>query len=371
MDAETGTRRSTDESALVVSTRCPSCAAPLDFAQGSNAIRCAHCASNLLATGRGQVLSYLVRPHVGGADARAIARFAPGPSQAGARLGEPRLCFVPYYRLTANEMRWQHRGDDESVASRAASVREASPSALRTVLELAQRSGVVPSPRVLLSAAARRRPPAAEFAARRIERTLNATTGGIGAPSLGVRSSVVRLELFHDGALPEDAVVAPADLSATDALRIALTPTGFDEIVARAVVTRVLSLLHFPFWTVRVETRDGARSIVVDAVSGSIVATDASASALERAREDAQRQHPTVGFRPLVCPNCGWDLPVEPAAVAFPCAGCDRAWLLDGTDLVAQPTSVATPPADTGVDAVDYRSPVPAPRPGRTPPPAG
>ena len=35
---------------LVVSTECPLCGAPLDFAEGSNAVRCQHCRSNLLVT---------------------------------------------------------------------------------------------------------------------------------------------------------------------------------------------------------------------------------------------------------------------------------------------------------------------------------
>ena len=48
---------------LVVSTECPLCGAPLDFTEGSNAVQCLHCRSNLLVTGRKQVLSYYVAPN--------------------------------------------------------------------------------------------------------------------------------------------------------------------------------------------------------------------------------------------------------------------------------------------------------------------
>ena len=49
---------------LVVSTECPTCGAPLDFKEGSNAVRCQYCRSNLLITGRKHVLSYYVKPKV-------------------------------------------------------------------------------------------------------------------------------------------------------------------------------------------------------------------------------------------------------------------------------------------------------------------
>jgi hypothetical protein len=36
----------------------------------------------------------------------------------------------------------------------------------------------------------------------------------------------------------------------------------------------------------------------------------------------------------LVCPNCGWNLPVEPDHVIFYCGSCSRAWRIAGDDLV-------------------------------------
>jgi len=61
-------------SQLVVSTECPTCSGPLDFSEGSNAIRCPSCGSHLLVTGRKQVLSYWVKPRVKADVAGAAAR---------------------------------------------------------------------------------------------------------------------------------------------------------------------------------------------------------------------------------------------------------------------------------------------------------
>ena len=63
------------EAGFVVASSCPRCGAPLDFAEGSNAVRCAHCASMLLVTGRRRVLSYAIRPRVTPSDARSLAGF--------------------------------------------------------------------------------------------------------------------------------------------------------------------------------------------------------------------------------------------------------------------------------------------------------
>jgi DNA-directed RNA polymerase subunit RPC12/RpoP len=337
-----------DTTALVVSARCPACGAPLDFSEGSNAIRCNHCGSNLLATGRGQTLSYTVSPRVSGTDARSIARFSAQASAPDARLGEPGLCFLPYYRFTATEIRLQRRSGDGSVHDAGDGSRS-----LGGLLALTSSAECPPDLARRLTSRREREP--MELAGRRIERSILAFTGGIGAPSLGIRSSVARLELFSADSLPWDASVAPDDLGRTEAVRIALAPTGDEEIVARAVVSRILSLLHFPLWVVRQESRSQARLVVVDGLSGALVTSDGDPRALERMRAPGGHGRPTVGFRSLTCPNCGWDLAVEPLAVVFPCAGCDRAWLLDGHDLTPQATGVVEAPSGIGRDGIDYR----------------
>jgi len=90
-------------SQVVVSTECPTCSGPLDFSEGVNAIRCPSCGSDLLVTGRKQVLSYWVAPKVKAEVAGAVAR----TGRLEARVAGARLFFVPFYRLTGHDFQWQ------------------------------------------------------------------------------------------------------------------------------------------------------------------------------------------------------------------------------------------------------------------------
>src|SRR5690349_14821943 len=90
-------------SQLVVSTECPTCSGPLDFSEGSNAIRCPSCGSRLLVTGRKQVLSYWVKPKVKADVAGASAR----TGRIEAQVARTQLFFVPFYRLTGHDFQWQ------------------------------------------------------------------------------------------------------------------------------------------------------------------------------------------------------------------------------------------------------------------------
>ena len=92
---------------LVVSTECPLCGAPLDFTEGSNAVQCLHCQSNLLVTGRKQLLSYYVAPKI---DAhRAMSRLTAAQLQRDTvfQFVKSQLYFIPYYRLTGHDFRWE------------------------------------------------------------------------------------------------------------------------------------------------------------------------------------------------------------------------------------------------------------------------
>ena len=53
-----------------------------------------------------------------------------------------------------------------------------------------------------------------------------------------------------------------------------------------------------------------------------------------------------MGLRPLVCPNCGWALPVEPDDVIFFCGSCHRAWQIHGVELTDMPHEIADMRAD-------------------------
>jgi len=54
-----------------------------------------------------------------------------------------------------------------------------------------------------------------------------------------------------------------------------------------------------------------------------------------------QSESTIVGFRPLCCPNCGWDLPLRPDDTIFFCSSCARAWQIYGSDLTEVPYEIA------------------------------
>jgi DNA-directed RNA polymerase subunit RPC12/RpoP len=353
---------------LVVSTECPTCAAALDFPAGTNAVRCGHCRSTLLVTGRKRVLSYAVAPAVD--TARAVAQVKTALAGAGARgrVGDGRLFFVPYYRLTGQEFRWERPVPpgrltlppgafplERVTAPRSAPVTEdgllATIQWAGTVLgEILGKSSPASSVAIPQSGPApvvARRDSVSSvgehpvFHDRYIDRSFLACQAPeLGVESLGLRASVLRVTLFRQETLAAIGHVVPVDLGADTALAIGMEAVDADAIVHRTVIGRMLSIIYFPLWLVEVEDGDATRLAIVDAVAETVVRLDAPASLLSRLDRPVGN-HEVVGFRALTCPNCGWDLPVRPDDVIFFCASCEQAWQLHGAEFEAVPAEVA------------------------------
>jgi DNA-directed RNA polymerase subunit RPC12/RpoP len=363
---------------LTVSTQCPTCGADLDFSEGTNAVQCRFCASNLLVTGRKHVLSYSIAPTLD--KHRAVARVLLAHKEQGraCRVIKPQLYFVPYYRLTGHDLRWE-RGVVEADESDAAT-RHALLSALSTdssqpwlrnepsgglaslfslvsgaISDLISGSPVTVGGSEVQEAAPRtpapaHTPSAAGFAALMasggknggasanaegrlafhdgyVEKNFVATD--LSEPrvySLGVRPNVLRLNLFHQGNLSALGSVVAAKIPPATALERALMTATPQPLVFRSVLSRVLSLIYFPYWVVETE-RSGQRALtMVDAVSEVVLTRDAPTTLYETLESPEAQPGHAVGFRPLVCPNCGWGLPVRPDDVIFVCSSCSRAW---------------------------------------------
>jgi LSD1 subclass zinc finger protein len=347
----------------VVSTECPSCGAPLDFAHGANAIRCRHCRSNLLVTGHRQVLSYQIDPQGDGKAAADRVRAALGPGSV--RLGAPRLYFVPYYRLTGHEFRWvrpaappPERGasiGDAFVAGAPADdhLTDDLLSALDWASALVARLLDVPAAPVSASRSPAMLPVAPGglsqplvFQDRYVDRSFLALDlPELGVPSLGVRASVLPLRLARPSAPESRGHLVAVEMAADVAVGLGMQPPEAHAIVHRTVIGRMLSIIHFPFWIVPLDEGAGSRLAVVDGVAESVVKVDASPSLLARLERLAPAVPETLGFRPLVCPNCGWDLPVRPDDVIFFCRSCGRTWQLHGAELHGIAADVADVPA--------------------------
>ncbi len=362
-------------SQVVVSTECPTCSGPLDFSEGANAIRCPSCGSDLLVTGRKQVLSYWVAPKVKAELAGAVAR----TGRLKARVAGARLFFVPFYRLTGHDFQWQDvppkpepespafPGIGESLSGGRESGRPEIDIPLGSVLGwgadvlLGRKAGdtvrdllgepPTPPERPLdvavltaMHASPSRSAPdgQVQFLDRYVEKTFPAAgLAALGVSSLGVRAQALRVSLFERSALAALGTIVAAQLAPERAMAQGLAARGFEHVVYRQVLGRILSVIYFPFWVVEL-AQDGERWLtVVDGVAESVVQPRAPLSLYEALAQPASDEPRTVGLRPLVCPNCGWALPAQPDDVIFFCGSCHRAWQIHGADLTDMPHEIA------------------------------
>jgi predicted RNA-binding Zn-ribbon protein involved in translation (DUF1610 family) len=289
---------------LVVAAECPTCGAPLDFGEGATTARCGHCGSRLLLTGRGRVLAFHVPPRLDERGMLAIARGL-APTVADAR-----LYFLPYYRFTAEEFRWviPAAGGDEQP-----------PDLERSGLDLEE---------------------------RHVERNFLACAwDGLGLYSLGVRPGALRLSLFRQETVAPLGRVVAAETAPDAALAHALRAADAGRVVHRAVLGGLLSLVYYPYWVATLAGGGPERLAIVDAVGGTVATAGASPAVRDRLERREEACRDTVEFRPLVCPNCGWDLPPDGTLVVFFCPTCARAWEVSAerlepvrAHLVATPT---------------------------------
>ena len=288
-------------SRLTVNTTCPTCGAPLDFSEGSNAVQCGYCNSNLLVTGHRQILSYVISPLLDGEQAGSRVMQVHHEQELPCRVIKSHLFFVPYYHLTGHSLRWQKGA-------------QAAPS---LVSKLSETDDVLdPLKRQQIT-----------FNDRYVDRNFIACDVQNACPySLGVRPSVMRLELFRKADLLPRGNVVPLTMPYKDAVRQGLKAVGKQSILYRQVVGLNLSVIYFPYWMVEIEQDDSSSLTNVDAVAGSVVRRAIDTSLLDALRQKSDIRHTTIGFRPLNCPNCGWDLPMRSQDVIFFCDACDRAW---------------------------------------------
>jgi DNA-directed RNA polymerase subunit RPC12/RpoP len=372
-------------SRLIVSTECPTCGAPLDFSEGSNAIQCDHCQSHLLVTGRKQVLSYSIAPKLNAHRAVARAMIAHKQNGIPVRTIKPQLYFIPYYRLTGQDFLWEVAapepkpeptgptgtmsdlsmdldwGSNKWSSQQSISLWDLFIKLCRWGLEMYRQRKGIPVVKAIadeptgksvemLAASISRKPvyptldtdQEIQFQDRYVEKNFVACDlKGLDMYSLGVRPAVLRLELFQKKVLEARGKVVSVSIPPEEALSHGMKPADSQNILYRAVIGRVLSVIYFPFWMVEIE-RQGERILtILDAVSEAVVKLDAPTSLYATLDHSSTTDPQVIGFRPLTCPNCGWDFPVKPDDVVFFCSSCGKAWQLLKKDLYEVPYQIA------------------------------
>lgn len=87
-----------------------------------------------------------------------------------------------------------------------------------------------------------------------------------------------------------------------------------------------LSLIYFPLWVVNFITNDGKYHQIIDAISGRTLKQSPGYFELKENPTRGTKEISTPKIIPHRCPNCGWDLPVTPFHLIFPCENCNRIW---------------------------------------------
>lgn len=338
---------------LVVSTECPACGAPLDFEEGSNAVCCRHCRSNLLVTGRKQVLSYCLSSKVDGRYAATQVMFAHRDAGRRGRVVKAQLYFVPYYRLTGHDLRWERAGLEDGTEGGSFRNRWALRDLLGdATLQVSHGDAVACPSRSGERDAAEWR---IELRDRYVEKSLVACQlGSAGLLSLGIKPAVLQLELFRRGAAGQEFRVVAADMSPETAEREGLKAVSVRRTLYRTVIGRVLSIVYHPYWVVEVDRGRTTVLTVVDAVTDDVVKLDCPVSLYDVLDRAPQAEMQVAAFRPMACPNCGWDLPVRPNDVIFRCAPCGGAWQITGSDLRPEPYQTADVPSGEGSEPITY-----------------
>jgi hypothetical protein len=326
-------------------------------------------------TGRKQVLSYWVAPRIKADVAGAAARTGRLP----ARVVRSELFFVPFYRLTGHDFQWQDApprpeperevpsmlfgggdtpadrseidislgsilswGADTLLGTRAGDV-------VRDALGEPSRPEHAREPISLIAMRSTKTSTAdstVQFLDRYVEKSFPAADlPGLGVASLGVRTQALQVSLFQRDTLAALGTIVSVQTDEASALRQGLAARGFEHVVYRQVLGRVLSVIYFPLWVIEL-AQDAERWLtVVDAVAESVVQPRAPLALYDALVQKPAAPPRTVGLRPLVCPNCGCALPLEADDVIFPCPSCGRAWQIHGADLTEMPHEIARIPS--------------------------
>lgn len=338
---------------------CPACAAPVLVAGRASAVRCDHCATAHLVVGRTEILTLALPDRItDGSDA--LAAFL--ADMQARRLGEIAVDRSPAHDaddpLGSELAARLHRRLDAWAGDAAEAVHAADAAAwaarLGRATELvAHRRLLAPywhlSARLVEAVVGRDEhdDKHASAATAELELAAGAFAEDLPLPQLGRLSWLRDLEPVPVAALP-----------GLPALRLASGPETLATRVRRAARQRLVRhltpllrhalaiprqrhLVLRPLHLLALRCRGRALHVLVEGASRRIVERLPAGAA--RALWSAEQEPlpgelgSVLGLRPMRCPDCGWDLPLEPLGEARFCRGCGRAVAVDGLHATSIP----------------------------------
>jgi DNA-directed RNA polymerase subunit RPC12/RpoP len=288
--------------------RCPQCGGDIDFLEEDNVICCEFCGSSLLVAGRQGVLRYVLPPRIEN-PREARSRVLEHLKKAGhykPKAIKGFLFYAPFWRIQGMVFRWVfgYKQVEKPTLCQTAS----------------SSSGKV---KVLLT--------------RVFDHTVRGFMGvDLGIQTLGVRSQVLRLQVFNRTHLGKRSSFLPLDVPLKDVREEAKKKSKafleaedvLPEVILHRLIGGRLSVIYFPIWYVECRHQRGRESLLLDAVGGGVIRSlDDMTPIHKKLLGNTSRKSfkfKEILFLPFRCPNCGWDLPYRPLSVMHFCPTCLR-----------------------------------------------
>jgi DNA-directed RNA polymerase subunit RPC12/RpoP len=318
---------SAPESQVKILIHCPQCGGDIDFLEEAQVIHCQFCGSSLLVVGREGILRYVLPAQVREAQAAAFRALEGlrSTERSPSQILQTFLFYAPFWRMRGTAYRWIFGLKPMSVEIDA---------------------GV---------------PPPMERLKVLLTRVLDHTVPGysgleLGLTTLGVRSQVLHLLPFGREDLERRDSFLPLEISAEQVQAEAdhFSHLFFEagelvpEVVLDRLVGRSFSVIYFPLWHIEYQAGEGQKSLLLDAVGGSILGSSPARSLIQQKLKGEESRKSfafsEIRFLPFRCPNCGWGFPFRPLSVLHFCPNCRRLFRESGGEWVETAYSVIPPP---------------------------
>jgi hypothetical protein len=289
---------------LKVTASCPSCAAPLEFLEGSNVSVCPFCKLHLLFQSPDKVLKYWLEPKLTQKEVTFVVdRFRKEKNQTLTnRIDEIKRYYLPYWRSSAQ--------------------------VFYTLLDFSFTSCLEEEKELAIST----KEWDINFPAH--------VTNDLSLDTLGMRPDWLKLKLLTDKSLLKEAEVLSLELSSSQAKEKALKSLDFfmgnkkksDQELILKLLDENLSLIYFPLWVVNFIASGEKTFQIIDGITSRVIS---QSSGVFQPKVNGDKE--AAGLTPLEilphrCPNCGWDLPADPFHLVFPCENCQKIWLVSQND---------------------------------------
>ncbi len=280
---------------MFITTPCPQCGGEVEYLDEAQAIKCEYCGSLLHIVGAEEDRRYYLEPR---SDLEQIkkALFQEFKKKGTSiRFNNSRLVFFPYWWVKGMVFKWMLGRDEYGEYIKM----------LKT---------------------------------RFLDHTFPAHTKlPIGPPTIGIRTSAMRVRALNSEEMKKWGQPLTVTIPHSEAIQYAehikdSTLTLGDgitmEMEKAGLIGERYSLIYFPVWAFSIETPQGAAELFVDGLSLSVIRPPAGkGQQIPLLKDDVFAfECKDVGFIPLKCPVCGWDLPFHPHNVIHLCSTCGRAW---------------------------------------------